>query len=222
MLRCDLHIHSNFSRDGESTIEEILARALEVGLDAIAITDHDTVEGALYAMTLHTPVLVIPGIEISTRQGHLIALGITRPVPPDLDFLKTEALVKEMGGLTILPHPYHQWRHGAALKVRAAIEAVDAVEVFNSRYIIGSANWKAEKRARSLNKPCVAGSDAHNARFVGYGQTLIDAEEPTVDAILRAILEGKTSIEGRMTPLSTYALQSIKGAERKIKRRVQE
>lgn len=221
MLRCDLHIHSDFSRDGESTIEEILARALQVGLDVVAITDHDTIEGALHALTLSTPVLVIPGIEISTRQGHLIALGITRPIPPDLDFLETVARVRIMGGLTILPHPYHQWRHGAALKVKTAIKAVDAVEVFNSRYIIGSANWKAEKRARSLNKPRVAGSDAHNARFVGYGQTLIDAE-PTVDAILKAIKEGKTSIEGRMTPFTTYALQSIKAAERKIKRRVQE
>ena len=82
MLKCDLHVHSRFSRDGESRVEEILKRAEQVGLDAIAITDHDTTEGYHHARLCKSRVLVIPGIEVSTRQGHLIVLGVDTPLPP--------------------------------------------------------------------------------------------------------------------------------------------
>src|SRR5690554_5298419 len=135
MLRCDLHVHTRFSRDGESSVEEILRRAEAVGLDAIAITDHDTVEGARYALECHTSVTVIPGTEISTRQGHLLALGVTEPLPAGLDFFETVALARVRGALLILLHPYHRWRHGVGRRLAAGIGAVDAVEVFNSRYI---------------------------------------------------------------------------------------
>ncbi|MBN1194782.1 MAG: PHP domain-containing protein [Methanomicrobiaceae archaeon] len=220
MLKCDLHIHTSFSRDGESTVEEVLAQAARVGLDAVAITDHDTVEGARYALTLETPVTVIPGIEVSTRQGHLIVLGVLDPVPPGRDFAETVRIAREMGGVLILPHPYHQWRHGVALKVSSAISLVDAVEAFNSRYITGSANRRAAREARLANVPCVGGSDAHNARFVGFGLTLVDAEGTGADAVLAAIRAGKTYAGGHMTPLRTYTRQSLKGAVRKIRKRV--
>jgi predicted metal-dependent phosphoesterase TrpH len=220
MLKCDLHIHTNYSRDGESSIEEILNRARAVGLDAIAITDHDTVQGARAALLRDGPVLVIPGIEVSTREGHLLVLGVTDPIPPKRDILETIETARSMNGLTILPHPYHKMRHGAALRLKTAIHEVDAVETFNSRYITGAANRRAAKQARILGKPCVGGSDAHNARFVGYGMTLIDAE-PELGAILSAIREGRTIAGGRMTPLRTYTRQSLKGAMGRIRRHIQ-
>jgi predicted metal-dependent phosphoesterase TrpH len=128
-------------------------------------------------------------------------------------------MAKEEGALVILPHPYHMWRHGVARKFRTALWEVDAIETFNSRYIVGSANMKAAKMARRLGKPAVGGSDAHNARFVGFGRTLVDSE-PDVASILAAIRDGKTIAGGRMTPLRTYTRQSLSNTWKKITRRV--
>lgn len=217
MLACDLHVHTNFSKDGESSVEEILKRAEEAGLDAVAITDHDTVDGAKKALTCTTDVLVIPGIEVSTRQGHLLVLGVTEVIPSGLDVAATVEIVRRMGGVAILPHPYHVWRHGVARRRKAGMAIVDAVEVFNSRYIVGSANTKAARIARRLGKPCVGGSDAHNSRFVGFGRTFVDAEK-NVPAILDAIRAGKVSCGGRKTPLRTYTRQSINNTWKRITR----
>ncbi|RPI36830.1 MAG: PHP domain-containing protein [Methanoregulaceae archaeon] len=217
MLACDLHVHSNFSKDGESSIEEILKRAEEAGLDAIAITDHDSVDGVKRALACTTTVLVIPGIEVSTKQGHLLVLGVTDLIPAGLDVIVTVEIARRMGALAILPHPYHMWRHGVARRKKAGMDIVDAVEVFNSRYIVGSANTKAARIAKRLGKPCVGGSDAHNARFVGFGRTFVDAEK-NVPAILDAIRAGKVSCGGKKTPLRTYTHQSINNTWKKIKR----
>ncbi|HTY15753.1 MAG TPA: PHP domain-containing protein [Methanoregulaceae archaeon] len=219
MIVCDLHVHSNYSKDGESSIQEIIRRAEIIGLDAIAITDHDTIDGAKMALTIETDVLIIPGIEISTKQGHLLALGTLVRYPAGLDVLDTIAMAREQGAVLILPHPYHMWRHGVARHFRAAINAVDAVEAFNSRYIVGAANRKAAKVARRLGKPVVGGSDAHNARYLGYGKTLVDAD-PDVASILKAIKQGNSYATGRMTPLRTYTRQSLRNTWKKLKRRV--
>ncbi|MFZ0005464.1 CehA/McbA family metallohydrolase [Methanoregula sp.] len=217
MLTCDLHVHTNFSKDGESSVEDILRQAETVGLDVIAITDHDCVDGAKKALAFNSTILVIPGIEVSTRQGHLIVLGVTEIIPAGLDVRETVRIAHRMGALVILPHPYHLWRHGVARRIRAAMSIVDAVEAFNSRYIVGSANQKAGRIAARLHKPCVGGSDAHNARFVGYGRTFIEAE-PDMQAIFDAIRKGNVSYGGKKTPLRTYTRQSLNNTWRKIKR----
>ncbi|WP_321505406.1 PHP domain-containing protein [uncultured Methanoregula sp.] len=217
MLICDLHVHTSYSKDGESSVEEILKRAEDVGLDVIAITDHDTVDGAKKALTIPSTVLVIPGIEVSTKQGHLLVLGVTEVIPSGLDVVTTVENARRMGALLILPHPYHVWRHGVARRKNAGMAVVDAVESFNSRYIVGSANKKAARIAKRLGKPCVGGSDAHNARFVGFGRTYVEAEK-NVPAILDAIRAGNVSCGGKQTPLRTYTRQSINNTWKKIKR----
>ena len=217
MLICDLHVHTNYSRDGESSVEMILKAAENAGLDAIAITDHDSVDGAKKALGCKTSVLVIPGIEVTTKQGHLLVLGVTDVIPAGLDVLVTVEIARKMGALCVLPHPYHVWRHGVARRKNIGMAVVDAIETFNSRYIVGSANRKAARIAKRMGKPCVAGSDAHHARFVGFGRTFVDADR-TVPAILAAIRAGKVTCGGKQTPLRTYTHQSLNNTWRKIKR----
>jgi len=217
MLSCDLHVHTNFSKDGESSVEDILRQAEKAGLDVIAITDHDTTDGAKKALTCSSSVLVIPGIEVSTKDGHLLVLGVTEIIPAGLDVVATIGIARKMGALLILPHPYHVWRHGVARRRKSGMSAVDAVEAFNSRYIVGSANKKAARIAKRLGKPCVGGSDAHNAKYVGFGRTYVEAEK-NVPAILAAIREGNVSCGGKKTPLRTYTRQSLRNTWRKLKR----
>lgn len=219
MLKADLHIHTSCSKDGESTVAQVLAAAATAGMDVIAITDHDTMDGYRIACELSTDLLIIPGVEVSTREGHLIALGVEKAPLPGSPVLDTIQEVRQAGGITILPHPFHRYRHGAALKCAEAFGAADAIEVYNSRYVIPHANQRALRLARAMGKPAVAGSDAHNARFIGYGRTLIDAEKD-IGSVLDAIKEGKTKPAGRKTPVRIYTKQSLRNSWRKIRGRL--
>ncbi len=103
----DLHMHTIYSYDGTATVPAVLRRAHKVGLDVIAITDHDEIAGALEALELahHFGVEVIPGIEISTAEGDLLALFVTEIVPAGLSLVETVLKVRELGGVCIAPHP---------------------------------------------------------------------------------------------------------------------
>ena len=219
MLSADLHVHTACSKDGESQVADVLIAARAAGLDVIAITDHDTTEGCAIAAGLPGDILVIPGVEVSTLHGHLIILGASGPIPKGLDVLETIAIAHTMGGIAILPHPFHRYRHGVGLRLKEALREADAIEVFNSRYILGGPNRRALRWARRLGKPMVAGSDAHHCRFVGYGRTLIDADR-NVESVLDAIRMGRTKPVGRRTPVRTYTKQSLRNSWRKFKGRI--
>ncbi len=216
MLRFDLHVHTNYSKDGQNTVEDILRAAKARGLDGVAITDHNTTEGARHALEVCGQVapglLVIPGEEVSTRSGHLIILGVTQDVPRDMSVEDTIKAGHELGGTVVVPHPYNRLRHGISIP-----EGADAVEVYNSRFIFGFHNHLARSRSKSKNLPGVAGSDAHAAEFVGTAVTMVNTDHLTVQAVLKAIREGKTEAIVKRTPLHVYAAQIIKGWAKKAR-----
>ncbi|MDI6639477.1 MAG: PHP domain-containing protein [Methanocellales archaeon] len=217
MLKFDLHVHSGYSHDGHDSIDTILQRAKEIGLDGIAITDHDTIQGGLIgiqrAKELDLDLMVIPGVEISTTKGHLIVLGITDEIPPGMSLERTIEMARDLGGTVIVPHPFHPFRHGLGY----IPGDIDAVEIYNSRFIIGYSNEKARKLAVEGNIPTVAGSDAHIAEMIGYAITEINAA-PSVDKILQAIRAGDAQVKGETTPLRLFAKQTLKAVFRYTRR----
>jgi predicted metal-dependent phosphoesterase TrpH len=115
-LDVDPHVHSEGSYDCDVPVEEVLAAAADAGLDALAITDHDTIERSLRAVELAPTygLVAIPGIEVSTADGHLLALGVEEALEPGRPLRETAAEVRSRGGATVVPHPFQRTRHGAS------------------------------------------------------------------------------------------------------------
>ena len=203
MLKADLHIHSEASYDCDSSVEEILESAVEENLDVVAVTDHDEVRGSREAVKSadEYDLTAVPGVEVSTADGHLLALGVEEKIPSDEPVRETIEKVRARGGVAVIPHPFQRLRHGVG-----AVRDCDAVETYNSRLLTGIANRRARRFARANALPELGGSDAHIPEMVGQTYTEIEAE-PDVEAVLEAIREGHTEVHGRRTPLLHTAQQ---------------
>jgi len=168
MFRVDLHVHTWYSKDGLMSPEEIVSGCQEKGFGAVAITDHNTIIGALAVRDI-APFLVIVGQEISTTHGEVIGLFLKHEVPRDLSPGETVALIKEQGALAGVPHPFDRLR--AETLERQFLEEIagqlDFVEGFNSRVTLSRDNRRAQEFARSRRLPCTAGSDAHSLYELG-------------------------------------------------------
>jgi len=223
VLTVEFHAHSEHSHDGRDPVEDLLERARAAGLDGLAVTDHDTIEGSLDAAAKADDydLVGIPGMEVTSDAGHVLALGVTELVPAGLSFTETVDAIHEAGGIAVVPHPFQKSRHGVGPNVdRETLATADAIEVYNSRLLTGLANRRAEQFARQHGLPMTAGSDAHIAEMVGRAPTQVGTDERTVEAILDAVVEGRTSFEGRRTPLRVSFRQAAGGAKRRIKRRL--
>ncbi|MDS0282886.1 PHP domain-containing protein [Haloarcula onubensis] len=223
MLSVELHTHSSLSHDGRDPVELLLEQARAVGLDALAVTDHDELEASLRAAELAPDygLVGIPGMEISSDAGHVLALGIAEAIPPGLSFAETLDRIRDQGGLAVVPHPFQESRHGVLDKIsKAELATADAIEVYNSRLLTGRSNRQAERFARRRGLPMTAGSDAHIAEMVGQAVTTVDAEAASVDAILDAVREGRTTVEGERTPWRISFRQAAGGAKRRITSRL--
>lgn len=197
-LNIDLHTHSFFSGDGVSSPEDLIASARAKGLQGFALTDHNNSDGVSYLLRKGLmradglPVdgfLVIPGVEVSTDDGHLLCLGATLP-----GNLKGEPAavvcdaIHEAGGLAIPPHPYDYFRAGIRESVLDTLK-IDAIEVFNSATTFKHCNVRAFEYARAHHLPMIAGSDAHHKDAIGTAYTLLDTDDFSVAGVLRQILQ---------------------------------
>ena len=221
-ISIDPHVHSDGSYDGHEPVELILEHAVDIGLDGVVITDHDEIEESLYAADIAPEygLIGIPGVEVSTAHGHLLALGVEELPPPGRPFLDTVEEVRELGGVAAVPHPFQRSRHGVR---KRRIEDCDAVEVYNSMLFTGYRNRRARMFAERHNYPKLGASDAHYLPNVGRAYTEIMLEtdhgstkdDITGETVIEALAEGSTAIQGKRTPIHKSTRQYAKGAVKK-------
>ena len=188
-MRIDLHLHTRFSGDSVISPKQVVgALYAHPTVKGVAITDHDTLEGYFQVRKLATTyedLVIIPGVEVSTKQGDIILLG-TEEKPAYMSQLESVTdYAKERAALIVIPHPYRVQGIGDAAEETLA----DAVEVINPS-ATSQENKLAEKLAKARNLPGVAGSDAHRPDQMWAAYTEIYAE-PNVDSVLKAIKNGR-------------------------------
>lgn len=224
MLSVELHAHSALSHDGRDPVDLILEQARAVGLDAVAITDHDAIDASLDAAShaAEYDLVGIPGVEITSEAGHVLGLGIEERVPPGLPYGETLDRIHDQGGIAVVPHPFQSSRSGVGARIpRDDLARADAIEIYNSRLLTGRANRKAERFAREHALPVTAGSDAHISEMVGQAITRVDTrDERSLGAILDGIREGETAVEGKRTPWHISFRQAGGGAKRRVRNRL--
>lgn len=205
-MKLDLHIHSVYSVDSNSSLKDIANMARTKGLGGIAITDHNTFEGGKEALKLaDSGLLIIPGAEYSTDIGHLLVYflkeglensGLQRDSHGRYSGCDIIGCAHEQGAIVFMAHPFHRVTDFN----KRGFDLVDGIEAYNSR----AAKWRnmtsnldAMEQAIRLNKPCTAGSDAHYVNEIGSAYIDMDFSGNTEEDIKLALLNNKRSIIGR-------------------------
>jgi predicted metal-dependent phosphoesterase TrpH len=185
-VRADLHVHTTYSRDSVITPKQLVFYAKKRGLTAVAVTDHNQVEGA-QKIAKETDFLIIPGTEVSSLYGHIVGLYVNTLIPRGLSADETVDRIHEAGGIAIACHPFALLKRSVGKHVSGKF---DAVEVINaSAFPFNRVTSKAHQLAERLKLPKVAGTDAHYGPVIGQAYTLIDSDA-NVEAIIKAIKDG--------------------------------
>jgi predicted metal-dependent phosphoesterase TrpH len=199
---CDLHTHTSWSHDCLVEPAELVERAEQEGLGAIAVTDHNAFSGALEAVELarDLELTVIPGEEIKTAgQGEVIGLFLDEEIPRGLSFEETIAAIRDQGGLVYVPHPFDRM-HAIpdAATLHRHLADIDVFEVYNARLLFEQYNDEAVRFARKYNLTRGAGSDAHVLQGLGTGgvrmRAFRDAEEFMVSLRTAEVLRRPRSL----------------------------
>ena len=209
MWKVDLHAHTIYSKDCLTRPEALIAQARARGLDKIAVTEHNNVDGARAAKAL-APDLVIVGEEIKTTHGEIIAYFVQERVPKGLSPQETIARLRAQGAVISIPHPLDSLRRSAMGRenVLAVLELVDALEVRNARCVLARDNRAAAALAAQHGKLITAGSDAHTLAEVGQCHVLMPPFEDNAASFLAALAQAQP--QGTESPFwphlaSTYA-----------------
>jgi predicted metal-dependent phosphoesterase TrpH len=208
--RADLHMHTTTS-DGRATAAEMLDFAAHHrSLDVVAITDHDRLEASLWAASQNGryPFEIVPGVEVSSRDGHVLALWVTQPIPRDLSLAETAAAIHEQDGLAVLAHPFELfiapravWR---ALRHPQDLldSGIDAIEAFNAGSIMPGGNLATRLRLGRLPLPVLGNSDAHLPGCIGSGLTRFHGS--SARDLRHSLRQGWTRAEGYRWSIADY------------------
>jgi len=204
LLKADLHLHTEYSPDCRTTLDQTITRCLKIGINCIAIADHGTAEGALKMKSM-APFHVIVAEEILTPYGEIMGMFLKESIPNGLSVQETIAEIKAQGGLVCIPHPFDIIRRvGLGTRIiESVIDRIDVIEVFNSRSPFPWNASKARTFAQKYGIPMSAGSDAHTAGEIGSAYVELP-EFNGKDEFLKSLSQGK--VFGHMSnPLKHFA-----------------
>lgn len=199
----DLHIHTICSYDGTASVPAVLSRAKHIGLDVIAITDHDTIKGTLKALELASNhgLEVIPGIEITTAEGDLLAYNILQKVDRGMPLADTVLRVGELGGFCVAPHPMAGGLGMKSLSFASILKALHhpdvarllvGIEAYNATALDRMSNHYAHLISEHAGLAKLGNSDAHVVDAIGMGMT--EFEGSTAADLVQAIRTGNTAV----------------------------
>jgi len=207
-LKADFHIHTKYSHEPKLLKffgararygpEAVFKRAEKIGLDVIAITDHDTMNAANMANKIakrYRDIIFLKGEEITTTGGHLLGLGIDEEIPKGLSPEEAVDRIKEQGGVAIAPHPFSTF----GLKHLIFKLPLDGIEVLNIWGSAFRANRRAQMAFLMLDLAEIGSSDAHSLSMIGKMYTKVEVKEMSADAVLRSIRKKQTEAFSDLT-----------------------
>ena len=209
--RLDLHVHTSFSPDGRAPPEEMVRAARALGMAGIAITDHNTVDGIEKAVALagEEGVIVVPGIEVSSSDGHILGYGLKAHIKRDMSPEETIEAIHDAGGIAVAPHPYRFWSGlGEEVVKRCKFDAVEGVNSRSTKHH----NALAQQLAKELGLGTTGGSDSHGPATIGESFTEMETAPATADDVIEAMKKGMTKGGGRSRkPVETahYVYKSV-------------
>jgi predicted metal-dependent phosphoesterase TrpH len=211
-LKIDLHVHSCYSNDSIITPEELVFYAKKHGLDAVAVTDHDKIDGAL-KIAREKDFLIIPGIEISSLNGHIIGLNVHEVIPPKLGVDETVDKIHEAGGIAVACHPITFFKGSLGNHTNSRFDAVEVINAsaFPFHYSVD----RGKKLASQLGKAQTAGSDAHYGPEIGCAYTLVEAELE-LEEVIEALTKGLCKPFGSAIPLRIRLKREVYSLKKKI------
>jgi predicted metal-dependent phosphoesterase TrpH len=191
LIKADLHIHTAYSMDCTMSLEQIIARCLEVGINCLAVADHNAISGALKLKEI-APFTIIVSEEILTLDGEIIGMFLSQEIPSKLSIEETTARIKAQGGLVCIPHPCDRLRLSVFRDqvFEHIMPEVDIIEVFNARSLSPGSSARAQQLAQKYGKLASAGSDAHTPSEIGNACVEMP-EFSGKDEFLASLAEGK-------------------------------
>jgi len=202
-LKIDFHVHTCYSDDCSTSLRDIIVYSKRRGLDGVAITDHNTIEGALKLLKKeNNEIIIIPGIEVSTSAGHILGINVTTSIPNGLTVEETVEKIHEAGGISIAAHPSAKYKSGIGLDEKKLSKGIDAVEVINSSVFPFFLNSLSRKLANRAKLPQTGGSDSHLPETIGLAYTIVAGVNVTseVEEIVRAVKRGLSIPYGKPVP----------------------
>jgi predicted metal-dependent phosphoesterase TrpH len=192
-MKIDMHVHTVYSGDSSNSVQDIVDACKRAGVDGAVVLDHNSTRGGKEALAMKSGLLIVPGIEISSAEGHILAFNVGEEIPRDLSVGETIDRIHSQGGVAVAAHPYRVWSGLGESNVIG--QKFDAIECQNGRST-RRGNRKATVLAKEMARPCTGGSDSHEPETVGKSYTVFPNDCTDVDSVMKALLSGKATIEG--------------------------